>query len=181
MKVEQTRLAGVLLLRPQIFTDERGSFFESYNESKFRDAGLPTEFAQDNHSISKRNVLRGLHYQLKRPQGKLVRVAIGEVLDVVVDCRKSSPTFGQWLSVNLSDDNRFMLWIPPGFAHGFVVRTDRADFVYKVTRPYDPADERTILWRDTQLAIDWQLSEEPIVSCKDAAGLPFSSCEFADE
>ena len=160
-------LPEVILIEPALWRDERGYFLESYNEETWQQAGIP-EFIQDNHSSSGRGVLRGLHAQLRQPQGKLVRVIEGEIYDVAVDIRPSSPGFGKWVAVHLSADNFRQLYIPPGFAHGFCVAGDQAQVLYKVTSPYDPADEITIVWNDPQLAIDWPLSD-PVLSEKDAA------------
>ena len=177
MKVLETALPGVLLLEPPAFSDARGQFFESYNRRTLADLGLAVDFVQDNHSISTRAVLRGLHYQIQQPQGKLVRVVVGEVLDVAVDLRRSSPHFGRWATFVLSAANRRMAWIPPGFAHGFLVRSATAEFLYKTTDYWAPAYERTVRWDDPQLAIDWQLSDAPILSAKDASGALLSEAE----
>ncbi len=177
MKVLETALPGVLLLEPPAFSDARGQFFESYNRRTLADLGLAVDFVQDNHSISTRAVLRGLHYQIQQPQGKLVRVVVGEVLDVAVDLRRSSPHFGRWATFVLSAANRRMAWIPPGFAHGFLVRSATAEFLYKTTDYWAPAFERTVRWDDPQLAIDWQLSDAPILSAKDASGALLSEAE----
>jgi dTDP-4-dehydrorhamnose 3,5-epimerase len=168
-------MAGVLILEPKIFGDSRGFFLESWNKKTFQEAtGLDVHFVQDNHSRSGRGVLRGLHYQLKYPQGKLVRVAAGKVLDVAVDLRKSSSTFGQHISVELTDENQRQLWIPPGFAHGFVVISDTADFLYKATDYYAPEDECCIRWDDPDINIDWQLDDfQPQLSQKDLSGVVF--------
>ena len=177
MKVLETALPGVLLLEPPAFSDARGQFFESYNRRTLAEHGLAVDFVQDNHSISTRAVLRGLHYQIQQPQGKLVRVVVGEVLDVAVDLRRSSPHFGRWATFVLSAANRRMAWIPPGFAHGFLVRSATAEFLYKTTDYWAPAFERTVRWDDPQLAIDWQLSDAPILSAKDASGALLSEAE----
>lgn len=178
MKIEDTPLPGVLLLTPVIYRDERGAFFESYNERELAAAGLPTVWPQDNFSLSKKNVVRGLHYQVTQPQGKLVRVTHGAVLDVVVDLRRSSPAFGRHLAVELSGENGRMLWIPPGFGHGFAVLSEEAGFAYKVTDYYSPAGERTILWNDPSLAITWPVSaEQAIVSNKDRNGARLAQAE----
>jgi dTDP-4-dehydrorhamnose 3,5-epimerase len=178
VNVLETGLAGVCILEPKVFGDERGFFCESYNRRVFREAtGQDPEFVQDNHSRSRQNVLRGLHYQIQQPQGKLVRVVVGEVLDVAVDLRRSSPTFGQWVSVVLSADNHRQLWVPPGFAHGFVVRSPVAEFLYKTTDYYAPAHERCLHWNDPQLHIDWQCAD-PILSAKDQQGLPLAQAEL---
>lgn len=170
MKITPTELPDVRLVEPRVFTDERGTFFESFNVRTMAALGIDAAFVQDNHSYSRRGVLRGLHYQVAHAQGKLVRVVTGEVFDVVVDLRKSSPTFGRWAGVTLSAGNRHMLWIPPGFAHGFVVRSEGADFLYKTTDYWYPEHERTLLWNDPALGIDWGLDRAPIVNAKDAAG-----------
>jgi dTDP-4-dehydrorhamnose 3,5-epimerase len=172
-----TSLDGVYVLEPKVFGDERGYFLESYNERVLRELGIDEQFVQDNHSYSRRNVVRGLHYQVQHPQGKLVRVVMGEVLDVVVDLRRSSRTFGQWSAVPLSGTNHQMLWIPPGFAHGFRVVSEEAHVLYKTTDYYAPAAERTLAWNDRHLKIDWQLSVEPVVSSKDQRGTPFRDAE----
>lgn len=173
MKVVRTALNGCLILEPQVFSDERGEFFESFSVQKFRNAtGVLLNFVQDNQSLSHAKVLRGLHYQIEQPQGKLVRVVSGSVWDVAVDLRRSSPTFAQWVGVDLSAANQRMFWIPPGCAHGFVVTSESAVFLYKTTDYYAPAHERTIAWNDPSLAVDWPVSD-PIVNSKDAAGLTF--------
>ncbi len=178
MKVTPTKIPDVVIIEPRIFGDDRGFFYESYNEKAFTEAtGITRNFVQDNHSRSQQNVLRGLHYQVQQPQGKLVRVVVGEVLDVAVDIRKSSPTFGQWVSCLLSAENKRLFWVPEGFAHGFVVLSDAAEFLYKTTDYYAPEYERTILWNDADLGIDWQLTEEPMLSKKDQAGVPFKEAE----
>lgn len=172
MKVIATQIPDVLILEPKVFGDERGFFYESFNANTFREAtGVDVQFVQDNHSRSQRGVLRGLHYQLQQAQGKLVRASAGEVLDIAVDIRRSSPTFGQWVSVLLSAENKRQLWVPAGFAHGFVVLSEYAEFLYKTTDYYAPAHERSIRWDDPQLAIDWQLNEAPQLSAKDQAGV----------
>ena len=173
MKVVRTALDGCLILEPQIFSDERGEFFESFSVPKFRNAtGVLLNFVQDNQSFSHANVLRGLHYQIEQPQGKLVRVVSGCVWDVAVDLRRSSPTFAQWVGVELSAENQRMLWVPPGCAHGFVVTSESAVFLYKTTDYYAPAHERTIVWNDSSLAITWPVAN-PVVNAKDAAGSNF--------
>ncbi len=178
MKAVPTAIADVLVIEPKVFGDARGFFFESWNRRDFaRLAGRDVEFVQDNHSLSARNVLRGLHYQLRQPQGKLVRVVSGEVFDVVVDLRRSSPTFGRWVGERLSAQNRRMLWVPPGFAHGFVVLSDAAEFLYKATDYYAPDDERTLLWNDPALGIAWPLAGEPLLKPKDAAGKRLAEAE----
>ena len=172
-----TSLPGVFILEPRVFGDERGFFLESYNQQAMAAAGITELFVQDNHSCSSRNVLRGLHYQVKHPQGKLVRVAEGEILDVAVDLRKSSPTFGGWEAVRLSGENKRMLWIPAGLAHGFRVISEKAHVMYKATDFYAPEHERTLAWNDAQLKIDWGLDAEPIVSAKDQRGLALRDAE----
>jgi len=181
MKVISTKIPDVLIIEPKVFGDERGFFFESYNQKNFEKAtGIKTDFVQDNHSRSAKGVLRGLHYQIKQPQGKLVRVSSGDVFDVVVDLRKSSATFGKWQGVLLSADNKRQLWIPQGFAHGFVVLSESAEFLYKTTDYYAPEYERCIRWDDADLAIDWQYADDPLVSEKDNNGVPFSQAEMFD-
>lgn len=171
MNVIATRLPDVLIIEPKVFGDDRGFFYESFNARAFAEAtGYTLQFVQDNHSRSTRGVLRGLHYQIEQTQGKLVRVTAGEVLDIAVDIRRSSPTFGQWTSVRLSAQNHRQLWVPPGFAHGFVVLSESADFLYKTTDYYTPSAERCIRWDDPQLAIDWELEGAPILSAKDQNG-----------
>jgi dTDP-4-dehydrorhamnose 3,5-epimerase len=172
-----TPLNGVFILEPRVFGDERGFFLESYNERGFAELGMPEKFVQDNHSSSRRNVLRGLHYQVRHTQGKLVRVAEGEILDVAVDLRRSSPSFGKWEAVRLSGANHRMLWIPPGFAHGFRVMSDQAHVLYKATDYYSPSDERTLAWNDPGLKIDWELDGEPIISAKDQRGVSLRDAE----
>jgi len=180
IKKSETSLAGVLLLEPRVFGDERGFFLESYNERVFAAIGIRERFVQDNHSCSERNVIRGLHYQVGQPQGKLVRVVTGEILDVGLDLRRSSPTFGKWQSFTLSGENKQMLWIPSGFAHGFRVVSENANVLYKATAFYSPEDERTVAWNDPQLKIDWKLAGEPIVSAKDQRGVSFELSEKFD-
>lgn len=177
MKVIPTSIPGLLVLEPKVFSDERGFFLESYSEKAMEAIGIRHRFVQDNQSHSTANVLRGLHYQIQHPQGKLVRVVAGEVFDVGVDLRRSSPTFGQWDGTILSSENKRTLWIPPGFAHGFSVLSSNADVLYKVTDLYFPEHERTIVWNDSRLNIDWKLKDEPVVSAKDQKGQPFSSAE----
>jgi dTDP-4-dehydrorhamnose 3,5-epimerase len=178
MKVIRSAIPDVLILEPKVYGDERGFFFESYNEKVLAEvAGVTAHFVQDNHSRSAKNVLRGLHYQIKQPQGKLVRVIAGEVFDVAVDIRKNSPTFGKWTGFNLSAENKRMAWIPPGFAHGFLVLSDDAEFLYKTTDYWVPEYERCIRWNDTDLAVDWPLQGEPVLSAKDQAGIVFHSAE----
>ncbi len=173
MRATTTAIADVLLLEPQVFGDARGFFLESYNEQVFaRATGLQVHFVQDNHSRSQRHVLRGMHFQSENPQGKLVRVATGAVFDVVVDIRRDSPTYGKWVGMELSSDNQRQLWIPPGLAHGFLVLSAQADFLYKTSAYYHPASERCLAWNDPQVAVRWPLQgEQPLVSAKDAAGL----------
>jgi dTDP-4-dehydrorhamnose 3,5-epimerase len=176
MNITPTAIPDVLLLEPKVFGDSRGFFFESFNQRAFEAAvGCPAHFVQDNHSRSSRGVLRGLHYQVEQPQGKLVRVVAGEVFDVAVDIRPASPTYGRWVGVELTADNKRQLWIPPGLAHGFLVLSDTAEFLYKTTDYYAPAHERCILWNDPVLDIRWPLAEPPILSSKDAAGLSLSA------
>lgn len=173
MKVTPLSIPGVMLIEPDVFGDARGYFMESWNRKVFTAAGIEADFVQDNHSHSARGVLRGLHYQIRRPQGKLVRVVNGRVYDVAVDLRRSSPSFGKWVGAELTADNRFMMWVPPGCAHGFLVLSQAADFLYKTTDYYAPEHERCIVWNDPRLAIDWPLGEiggMPLVSDKDAAG-----------
>ena len=178
MNVIETSLPGVLVLEPRIFRDERGSFFETFNLARMVDLGLPAEWKQDNFSLSKRNVIRGLHYQIGEPQGKLVRVVTGAALDVIVDLRKRSPTFGQHTTVELSGEGSLMVWIPVGFGHGFSALTETLALSYKVTDYYSPKAERTVLWNDPELGIDWKVSaEDAIVSSKDQAGVPFAQAE----
>lgn len=179
MKAIATTIPEVLILEPKVFGDERGFFYESFNARTFAEAtGLQRDFVQDNHSRSQRGVLRGLHYQVEQAQGKLVRVTLGEVLDVAVDIRRSSPTFGHWVGVRLSAENRRQLWVPGGFAHGFVVLSDYAEFLYKTTDYYAPAHERCIRWDDPTLAIDWQYDGVPQLSAKDQAGLSLQEAEL---
>jgi dTDP-4-dehydrorhamnose 3,5-epimerase len=170
MEVIETQLPGVLRLRPRIFSDDRGWFAETWNEASFRKNGLPSGFVQDNQSRSYKNVLRGLHFQLQNPQGKLVRAVAGRIFDVAVDIRRSSSHFGRWIGVELDAEFPEMLWIPPGFAHGFLVLSDSADVLYKTTDFYSAPSERTIHWKDSTLGIAWPLSSDPIVSAKDAMG-----------
>ena len=178
MKVTPTAIPDVLVIEPRVFGDARGFFLESWNRRAFAEAiGHDVDFVQDNHSASERNVLRGLHYQLRQAQGKLVRVIAGEVFDVAVDLRRSSPTFGKWIGERLSAENHRMLWVPPGFAHGFLVLSERAEFLYKTTDYYAPEHERSLLWNDPALAIDWPLAGEPLLKPKDAAGTPLAQAE----
>ncbi len=179
MQAIDTALPDVKIIEPKVFGDARGFFYESFNQRAFDAAvGQHYDFVQDNHSKSSRGVLRGLHYQLEQAQGKLVRVVQGRVIDVAVDIRKSSATFGHWVAVELSEDNQRQLWVPPGFAHGFVVVSDTAEFLYKTTDYYAPAHERCIIWNDAQLSIDWQLNGlEPQLSAKDQQGKAFAEAE----
>ncbi len=180
MQVVHTAIPDVLVIEPKVFGDDRGFFYESFNQRRFTElTGVADAFVQDNHSKSARNVLRGLHYQIRQPQGKLVRVIAGEVLDIAVDVRKHSATFGKWVGVNLSAENKKMLWIPKGFAHGFVVLSESAEFLYKTTDYWAPEHERCIVWNDTDLAIDWQLGgATPLLSAKDQAGKRFRDAEI---
>jgi dTDP-4-dehydrorhamnose 3,5-epimerase len=181
MNVNPTHIPDVFILEPRVFGDDRGFFFESYNEKSFAEkTGISPKFVQDNHSLSLKNVLRGLHYQIQEPQGKLVRAISGEVLDIAVDIRRSSPTFGQWVSCLLSAENKRQFWIPEGFAHGFVVLSDSAEFLYKTTNYYAPQYDRVILWNDPDLGVDWQLKGEPILSAKDQAGKRFKEADLFD-
>ena len=179
MNIIQTEIPEVLILEPKVFGDERGFFYESFNARRFAEAtGWDVDFVQDNHSRSVKGVLRGLHYQIQQPQGKLVRVAVGEVWDVAVDIRKGSPTFGKWVGVSLSATNHRQLWVPAGFAHGFVVVSDVAEFLYKTTDYYAPEHERCIRWNDPTLAIPWPLEDEPSLSAKDKQGLELAQAEL---
>jgi dTDP-4-dehydrorhamnose 3,5-epimerase len=180
MKVAPTDIADVRLIEPRVFEDARGFFFESYNRRALEAAGIDAEFVQDNHSRSRRGVLRGLHYQIEHAQGKLVRVIEGEVFDVAVDLRRRSPTFGRHVAVTLSAANRRMLYIPPGFAHGFLVVSEAAEFLYKTTDYWFPEHERTLLWRDPALGIAWPDGVEPVLAPKDAAGVPLASADVYD-
>lgn len=179
MEVIATRIPDVKLIKPKVFGDERGFFMETWNARAFAEAGINATFVQDNHSRSVQHTLRGLHYQIQQPQGKLVRVTRGEVFDVAVDLRQGSPTFGEWVGEVLSEDNQLQMWVPPGFAHGFYVISDTADFQYKCTDFYAPEHERCIRWDDETLAIDWPIPDgaTPTVSPKDAAGTAFSEAE----
>ncbi|TXS93812.1 dTDP-4-dehydrorhamnose 3,5-epimerase [Parahaliea maris] len=182
MNVEKTPLQDVLLLTPRVFGDERGFFLESWNASTFRELGLDIDFVQDNHSRSARGILRGLHYQTAHTQGKLVRVVAGSVFDVAVDLRQSSPSFGQWYGVELSAENHHMLWVPPGFAHGFYVTSEMADFQYKCTDFYDPSSEVSLAWNDPAVGVKWPVpaGETPQLSGKDAQGLPWGDIPLFD-
>ena len=177
MRIEPTAIPDVLLVEPKVHGDARGFFFESYNRRALAAAGIDVEFVQDNHSRSRRGVLRGLHYQIEHAQGKLVRATSGEVFDVAVDLRRRSPTFGRHVAIVLSAANRRMLYIPPGFAHGFIVTSDSADFLYKTTDYWHPEHERTLLWNDRALGIAWPAGVEPILAAKDAAGVPLASAD----
>jgi len=181
MKVQSTQIPEVLIVEPTVFGDDRGFFLESFNEREMRNIGIDAHFVQDNHSRSQRNVLRGLHYQISQPQGKLVRVVTGRVFDVAVDVRRDSPAFGKWVGVELSAENKRMFWLPAGMAHGFVVLSDSADFLYKATEYYAPKFERTILWNDTELGIEWPLTGQPILSAKDAAAKTFREAEVFEK
>lgn len=179
MNLHPTEIPGLTIIEPQVFGDHRGFFMETWNAAKFSEAGLDLHFVQDNHSRSKKGTLRGLHYQIQKPQGKLVRVTRGEVYDVAVDIRRSSPTFGKHVGVLLSEENKRCLWVPPGMAHGFLVVSEEADFQYKCTELYAPEHERTILWNDPEIGIDWPIADlTPLLSDKDAAGTPFAEAEM---
>lgn len=179
MKVIPTSIPDVMILEPKVFGDDRGYFYESFNVRAFKQAtGLDRDFVQDNHSRSAKNVLRGLHYQIQQPQGKLVRVVEGEVFDVVVDIRRSSQTFGRWIGAHLSAENRKQLWVPEGFAHGFVVLSDAAQFLYKTTDYYAPEHERSLLWSDPTIGIDWPFEDEPKLAAKDAAAATLNVAEL---
>ncbi|MDO8789754.1 MAG: dTDP-4-dehydrorhamnose 3,5-epimerase [Sulfuritalea sp.] len=177
MKAIPTAIPEVLLLEPKVFGDDRGYFYESWNKRTFAELGIDADFVQDNHSKSQQKVLRGLHYQIQHAQGKLVRVTAGAVYDVAVDLRRSSPSFGLWVGFTLSAENKRMAWIPPGFAHGFCVTSDSAEFLYKTTDYWSPAHECTLLWNDPQLAIPWPLTGEPLLAAKDVVGTPFGQAE----
>ncbi len=179
MKILEATLPGVLIIEPTVYGDNRGFFMETWNARTFRENGLNWTFVQDNHSRSGKHILRGLHYQIRQPQGKLVRVSAGRVFDVAVDLRRSSPHFGKWAGAELSAENKRLIWVPPGFAHGFLVLEDNTDVLYKCTDYYAPADEHTILWNDPDLAIEWPLppGTDPVLSNKDLAGVPFSEAE----
>ena len=180
MKVIRTDIPEVLILEPKVFSDDRGFFLESYNKRVFREAtGLDVEFVQDNHSRSKRGVLRGLHYQVRQPQGKLVRVFAGEIFDVAVDIRRNSSTFGKFVAFTLEAASKRMAWIPPGFAHGFLVTSDQAEVVYKTTDYYSPEHERTLLWNDPTLGIRWPLQGDPVLTEKDRHGRPLALADLA--
>lgn len=178
MKIIPASIPEVLIIEPTVFGDDRGFFFESFNQQRWHEAtGMNTLFVQDNHSRSVKNVLRGLHYQISHPQGKLVRAVVGEVFDVAVDIRRSSPTYGKWVGVTLSAENKRQVWVPPGFAHGFVVLSEVAEFLYKTTDYWYPESERCIRWDEPQLAITWPIEGEPLLAKKDAAGLSFDVAE----
>ena len=178
MKVIPTAIDGLLVIEPTVFGDDRGFFYESFNQRRFEElTGVKADFVQDNHSSSARNVLRGLHYQIQQAQGKLVRVTSGSVFDVAVDLRKSSPTFGKWHGLELSAENKRQFWIPPGFAHGFVVTSEHAEFLYKTTDYYAPEHERAIIWNDPAIGIEWPLEVEPLLSGKDQKGLKLADAE----
>jgi len=178
MKATRLAIPDVILFEPKVFGDDRGFFFESFNHAQFEEAiGRKVSFAQDNHSKSAKNVLRGLHYQIQQPQGKLVRVVAGEVFDVAVDIRKNSPTFGKWVGETLTAENKKQVWVPEGFAHGFMVLSDSAEFLYKTTDYYAPQHERCIVWNDTSLKVQWPLQGAPILSAKDAQGTPLALAE----
>jgi dTDP-4-dehydrorhamnose 3,5-epimerase len=178
VKVTSTNIPEVLIIEPKVFGDDRGFFFESFNQQAFNDdVGQDVQFVQDNHSRSAKGVLRGLHYQIQQPQGKLVRVVRGAVFDVVVDLRKSSSTFGQWAGAELSEDNHRQLWVPAGFAHGFLVLSDSAEFLYKTTDYYAPKFERCIMWNDPEIGINWPTDDEPQLSGKDQQGLSLNDAE----
>ena len=179
MNIIPTKIHDVMIIEPQLFTDSRGFFYESYNEKAFTEKiGVAAHFVQDNHSRSAQNVLRGLHYQIQKPQGKLLRVIAGSVFDVAVDLRKSSPTFGQWVGYLLSAENKRQIWVPEGFAHGFLVVSEFAEVLYKTTDYYAPQYERCVLWNDPGLAIDWPLMAEPVLSAKDQAGQTLKNAEI---
>lgn len=177
MNITETALGDVLVLEPRVFADERGFFFESYNERAFADLGIRAEFVQDNHSCSQRGVLRGIHYQVQQPQGKLIRALHGEVFDVAVDLRRDSAHFGQWFGMRLSAQNRRILWIPPGFGHGFLTLSETAELAYKTTDYYAPQHERTLRWDDATVAIGWPLATAPLLSAKDRMGASFAEAE----
>lgn len=182
MQFFPTQIPEVIIIEPRVFADERGFFLESYQKQRFSEAGIDVDFVQDNHSKSRYGTLRGLHYQVRQPQGKLMRVVAGEIFDVAVDIRRNSPTFGRWVGDYLSAGNMKMLWIPPGFAHGFYVTSPEAEVVYKATEYYAPQWERTILWNDPILGIDWPIGDAfPILSPKDVAGKPFKEADIYEE
>ena len=178
MQATPLAIPEIVLLTPRVFSDHRGTFFESFNARVFRErTGADVEFVQDNHSTSKAQVIRGLHYQVQHAQGKLVRVVAGSVYDVVVDMRKSSPTFGQWVGIELTADDRSMLWVPAGFAHGFYVSSNAAEVLYKTTDYWAPEHERTLLWNDPAVGVEWPLTGDPVLTQKDEAGSPLAKCE----
>jgi dTDP-4-dehydrorhamnose 3,5-epimerase len=177
MNVIQTNISDVLIVEPKVFADARGFFYESFNKKLMQAAGITGDFVQDNHSHSIKNVLRGLHYQIKQPQGKLIRATVGEIFDVAVDIRRRSPTFGKWIGFNLSAQNRRMAWIPPGFAHGFLVLSEHAEVLYKTTDYWAPQFERTIVWNDGSLGITWPIQGDPQLSAKDMAGVTIDEAE----
>jgi dTDP-4-dehydrorhamnose 3,5-epimerase len=181
MNVVATRITDVLLIEPRVFADSRGYFFESYNEKLLAQFGITGAFVQDNQSFSQRNVVRGLHYQIQQPQGKLIRCISGEIFDVAVDIRRYSPTFGEWVGEALSSANRRMLWIPPGFAHGFVVLSETAEVLYKATNFWAPQHERTILWNDPALGIEWPATQQAILSAKDLSGVTLGQAEVYEQ
>ncbi|HRJ55181.1 MAG TPA: dTDP-4-dehydrorhamnose 3,5-epimerase [Anaerolineales bacterium] len=180
MEFVPTTIPDVLLVKPNLFEDPRGFFLETYRENRFAEAGIFQKFVQENHSASERGVLRGLHYQIRQPQGKLVRVIAGEIFDVAVDIRRSSPTFGQWVGIILSAENKDQLWLPAGFAHGFYVLSERAEVTYKVTDYYAPEWDRSLLWNDPQIGIEWPLVADPILSSKDINAKKLSEAELFD-
>ena len=177
MNVIQTKISDVLIVEPKVFADARGFFYESFNKKLMQAAGITGDFVQDNHSHSIKNVLRGLLYQIKQPQGKLIRATVGEIFDVAVDIRRRSPTFGKWVGFNLSEQNRRMAWIPPGFAHGFLVLSEHAEVLYKTTDYWAPQFERTIIWNDGSLGITWPIQGDPQLSAKDMAGVNIDKAE----
>ncbi len=182
MQFIRTQIPDVILIEPKVFSDERGFFLESYQKKRFMEAGITAEFVQDNHSKSHRGTLRGLHYQIQQPQGKLIRVISGEIFDVAVDIRRNSPTFGKWVGDYLSAENKRMLWVPAGFAHGFCVTSPEAEVIYKATDYYAPQWERTIIWNDPTIGINWPVGDtSPILSPKDAAGKPFNEAEVFED
>tara|TARA_B110000858_G_scaffold75196_1_gene87280 strand:+ start:948 stop:1493 length:546 start_codon:yes stop_codon:yes gene_type:complete len=181
MNYRKLKIPSVIVIEPKVHKDERGFFYESFNENNFlKEVGIKINFVQDNHSFSKKNVLRGLHYQVQNTQGKIIRVTKGKILDIAVDIRKSSETFGQWVGVELSEKNNFQVWIPEGFAHGFYILSDEAEVMYKATNFYSPKDERSILWSDPSIGIDWGLKNVPIISTKDQEGLLLKDAEVFD-
>ena len=180
MKIIKTSIPDVLIIEPEVFSDDRGFFFESFNKTLWQEAtGVKVDFVQDNHSRSVKNVLRGLHYQIRQPQGKLVRIIVGEVFDVAVDLRKTSHTFGKWVGVKLSNENKYQLWVPKGFAHGFLVLSDVAEVLYKATDYYAPEHERSIIWNDPDIGIEWPLRNKPLLSKKDNLASPFKDAELS--